>query len=200
MRSFDEGNSIISSRKATRCKRRQKLQFAYRTISDNDPLVLRLSIEKKTWMSGTKRSQSVLSRCSPSDEVLLREITVQRATYVINGENDDTRSTRWKEAQCLVGGNSRGNAESMLACHRKSFSCSWCARWTMARKHSRTYPLRAFPQLIYTVLHSTCAHAALHEKLREAATRARRPTLLNVFPPLFFLNHRSRFSLPGQKG
>jgi len=101
-------------------------------------------MEKKTHrMSGTKRSQSVLSYCSPSNGVLLREITVQRATYVINGENDDTRSTRWKEAQCLVGGNSRGNAESMLACHRKSFSCSWCARWTMARKYSRanrTYP------------------------------------------------------------
>lgn len=55
-------------------------------------------------------------------------------------------------------------------------------------------PLRILPQLIYTVSHSTVAR---HEKLRQVTTR---PSLVNVSSPLFFLNHRSRFSLPGKKG
>lgn len=112
--------------------------------------------------------------------------------------------------------NSRGNAESTLACHRKSFSCSWCARWTMARKHSRTNRHVSFPlppPLSLSLLsatctlprkYSTCTSVALHEAAR-SATRVRRQCLLNVFffpLPLFFLDralHRSRSSLPGWK-
>lgn len=107
--------------------------------------------------------------------------------------------------------NSRGNAESTLACHRKSFSCSWCARWTMARKHSRTNRPASFSLSLCLSFrsvtctlprkYSTCASVALHEAAR-SATRVRRRCLLNVFsPPLFFLDralHRSsRSSLPG---
>jgi len=56
-------------------------------------LVFRLLMEKKS--PNRQRSQSVLSCRSLSSGVLLTEITVQRATYVINGEDDDTRSARW---------------------------------------------------------------------------------------------------------
>lgn len=180
-----------------RCKRKWKLQFAYRAISDNDPLVLRHSIEKKTPLNERYKKKSVrsLSRCSPSDGVLLREITVQRATYVINGENDDTRSTRWKEA--TVEATPAVMPEHACLSSEELFLFLMRALDNGERKHSRincTYPFRTFPQLIYTVTHSTCAHVALHEKLREAATRARRPSLLNVFPSLFFLNRAHRFS------
>jgi len=56
-------------------------------------LVFRLLTEKKS--PNRQRSQSVLSCRSLSSGVLLTEITVQRTTYVINGEDDDTRSARW---------------------------------------------------------------------------------------------------------
>lgn len=67
--------------------------------------------------------------------------------------------------------------------------------------HVLTVPTLFMPFCnLYTLSCILRTHAALREKLREVATRARRLSLLNVFPPLFFLNHRSRFSLPGRKG
>lgn len=154
-------------------------------------------------MSGTKRSQSVLSRCSPSDGVLLREITVQCATYVINGENDDTRSTRWKEVHSasLEATPAVMPRACLLVIGRAFLVLD--ARVGQWRENTLVLTIPT-PFVPFRNLYIHClafyVHDALHEKLREAATRARRPSLLNVFPPLFFLNHRSRFSLPGKKG
>lgn len=92
------------------------------------------------------RPAAVLALLSPSGGVLLTEITVQRATYVINGGGRrDTRSTpvegggrrqaaRWKPPTTAVMSRARspviGRAFLVLD-----------ARRTMARKHSRTnYP------------------------------------------------------------
>lgn len=87
-------------------------------------LVFCLSMGKKLRrMSGTKKPARSACR-SPSGGVLLTEITVQRATYVINGEGRRYKKRIMGGGSPLDTFNSRGNVESALACHQKSFSCS----------------------------------------------------------------------------
>jgi len=64
-------------------------------ISNNDPRLSPLDRKEVSVEWRIQRSQSVLPCRSPSGGVLLTEITVQRATYVINGKDDDTRSAQW---------------------------------------------------------------------------------------------------------
>lgn len=177
----------------------RKSRLVSNSFPNNDPRLSPLDGKEAFAEWTIQRSQSILSCRSPSSGVLLTEITVQRATYVINGEDDDTRSVRWWEGHSLLETpNSRGNAESTLACHRKSFSCPWCARWTMARKHSRTNRPTSFPLTLFLSLsrfatctlprkYSTCMSVALHEAAR-SATRVTRQCLFNVF---FFLRFSS---------
>lgn len=81
-------------RKSRKAQDVDSQEVATRTelISDNDLRLSPLDGKEASAEWTIQRSQSALPCRSPSGGVLLTEITVQRATYVINGEDDDTRS------------------------------------------------------------------------------------------------------------
>lgn len=163
----------------------RKLQARIGLVSDNDPRLPPLDGKEASAEWTIQRSQSILP------------LSIGRSATYRNHSAACYLRHKWRGRRCkkrrVVGGahglletpNSRGNAESTLACHRKSFSCSWCARWTMARKHSRTnrpvsflsspllsslsLPLSRFvPQLVHCLANIPRARALLFMKLREA--------------------------------